>query len=266
MPPLPEPSLQPGPPAPDADAWHGFEAEYRVRFDEAGPDGLIRTSTLLRYAQDVAWRHSEARGFDREWYAGRGLSWVVRGVELTLRRAIPMGATLRVSTAVIGHRRIFARRLAEARLPDGAVGARITTDWVILDTRGRPIRIPSDFGLQFSSPALEGDLLRTEFPAEPGHVADGPVLRLAVRPRDLDPVGHVNNAVYLDWLEEALVARGHGRGLLDAVPRTARIEYLAAAGPGDEVEVRTTRDDRSWSARIDRADGVALLRASGLRE
>ena len=28
--------------------------EFRVRFDEAGPDGLVRTSTLLRYAQDLA--------------------------------------------------------------------------------------------------------------------------------------------------------------------------------------------------------------------
>ena len=28
--------------------------EFRVRFDEAGPDGLLRTSSLLRYAQDLA--------------------------------------------------------------------------------------------------------------------------------------------------------------------------------------------------------------------
>ena len=33
-------------------------APYRVRFDEAGPDGLLRTSVLLRYAQDLAWYHS----------------------------------------------------------------------------------------------------------------------------------------------------------------------------------------------------------------
>src|SRR2546423_12970110 len=35
---------------------NGFVAGYRVRFDEAGPDGRIRTSALLRYAQDAAWR------------------------------------------------------------------------------------------------------------------------------------------------------------------------------------------------------------------
>lgn len=35
-------------------------APYRVRFDEAGPDGLLRTSVLLRLAQDLAWHHSAA--------------------------------------------------------------------------------------------------------------------------------------------------------------------------------------------------------------
>jgi len=38
---------------------------YRVRFDEAAPDGRIRTSVLLRYAQDLAWYHSAYRGFTR---------------------------------------------------------------------------------------------------------------------------------------------------------------------------------------------------------
>jgi len=45
---------------PDTCSW-----PYRVRFDEAGPDGLLRTSTLLRYAQDLAAFHSAKRGFDR---------------------------------------------------------------------------------------------------------------------------------------------------------------------------------------------------------
>ena len=33
---------------------------FRVRFDEAGPDGLLRTSSLLRYAQDLASHHSDS--------------------------------------------------------------------------------------------------------------------------------------------------------------------------------------------------------------
>ena len=59
-------------------------APYRVRFDEAAPDGLLRTSVLLRYAQDLAWYHSAERGFDRAWYAERGLTWLARAAEVAV--------------------------------------------------------------------------------------------------------------------------------------------------------------------------------------
>src|SRR5215213_9529268 len=112
---------------------NGFVAGYRVRFDEAGPDGRMRSSALLRYAQDVAWRHSEDLGFDRAWYTQRGRWWVVRSVELELKTAVPMGRTLRVATAVIGHRRIWARRFGECRLADGTLAATVTAVWLLLD-------------------------------------------------------------------------------------------------------------------------------------
>ena len=234
---------------------NGYLAGYRVRFDEAGPDGAMRTATLLRYAQDIAWRHSEHLGFDREWYASRGLGWVVRGVELELDQPVPMGHTLRVTTAVVGHRRIWARRMGEVRLADGRLAARVTTDWVLLDGRGRIVRIPDDFGVAFVNPEVKGEILRIAAPTGSSAAS----LALAVRPRDLDPLDHVNNAVYVDWIDEALGAAGwptSGR-------RTVRIEYLASAAGGDEVTVDLFGDPTDWTALIRRSDGTDLLRAAG---
>jgi len=249
---------------------NGYVAGYRVRFDEAGPDGHMRTSALLRYAQDVAWRHSEFLGFDRPWYAERGLAWVVRAVELEVLAPIPMGHTLRVSTAVVGHRRIWARRRGECRLADGSIAATVTTDWVLLDARGRIVRIPPEFGVVFSNPELSTDISRVEA-AEPP--AGAPTLAIRVRPQDLDPMDHVNNAVYVDWLEEALAA-GHAAsgdpvaadgatGVTTALPRTIRLEYLASAAPGDNVRIRSWIDRERWYARIGRADGAEFVRAAG---
>lgn len=237
---------------------NGFLAGYRVRFDEAGPDGRLRTSTLLRYAQDVAWRHSEQLGFDRAWYQARGLGWVVRAVELEVHEPIPIGHTLRVSTAVVGHRRIWARRLGECRLADGRPAATVTTDWVLLDARNRVVRIPADFGVAFTNPEVKSEILRVE-------ALDGEAtaeLELGVRPSDLDPLDHVNNAVYVDWLEEALEAVGW-RAATEVVPRTYRLEYLASAARGDRVRVVLRGDAFAWRASIRRADGAELVRAQG---
>lgn len=237
---------------------NGYVAGYRVRFDEAGADGLLRTSGLLRYAQDVAWRHSEDLGFDRRWYVERGRWWVVRAVELEVFAPIPMGRTLRTATAVVGHRRIWARRLGESRFADGTAAAVVRTDWVLLDDRGRVVRIPADFGLSFSNPELDEDILRVALPPVPESAVR---IELAVRPHDLDPMGHVNNAVYLDWIEEALDAAGLGDAFA-MTPRRARLEYVASAPPDASITITAWGEANRWWARIDHA-GADLVRASG---
>lgn len=237
---------------------NGYEVGYRVRFDEAGLGGLLRTSGLLRYAQDIAWRHSEHLGFDRTWYTVQGRWWVVRAVEVEVLAPVPIGTILRVATAVVGHRRIWARRLVELRLPDGPAAARVTTDWVILDERGRLGRIPLDFGESFANPELDGEPLRVDLPDPPG---DAPALPIRVRPPDLDPMDHVNNAVYLDWLEESVAAAGGGTAIT-AAPRRIRIEYAASAGAGDELDAQSWIDGSTWWHRlVRRSDGIESARA-----
>jgi len=237
---------------------NGYLAGYRVRFDEAGANGLLRTSALLRYAQDVAWRHSEELGFDRAWYQSRSLGWVVRGCELEVREPIPIGHTLRVSTAVVGHRRIWARRLGECRLADGRAAATVTTDWVLLDARNRVVRIPPDFGVAFTNPEVRSEILRVQAPA----ATPIAVSELRVRPSDLDPLDHVNNAVYLDWLEESLESAGW-TSAIETLPRSYRLEYLVSAARADRVEVALHGGAGAWAATIRRADGIELVRAEG---
>jgi acyl-CoA thioesterase FadM len=205
---------------------------YRVRFDECGPDAIVRTSALLRYAQDAAWIHSESLGFDRAWYDHRGINWVVRAAELAIELAIPLGTVLAVTTRVIGFRKVWARRRTEIRLPDGRLATWGHTDWVTIDGHGRPTRVPVEFSIQFAAPERTFVPGRVPLPAPPATAA---LHHSTVRPQDLDPMGHVNNAAYLDYLEEALLERPTGRRDVAALPRRLRIEYLAAAAPGDEL-------------------------------
>jgi len=242
-------------PVPGVD--NGYVAGYRVRFDEAGADGRARTGSLVRYAQDIAWRHSEDLGFDRQWYTDQGRWWVVRSMELAVLRPIAMGRLLRVATAVVGHRRIWARRRGEFRLPDGDLAAEAMVDWVILDERGRILRIPPDFGVVFPNAELGGEILRVPLPPTPDHACR---LELRVRPQDLDPMGHVNNAVYFDWFEDTVAAAG-APDVIGATPRRFAIEYAASAEPGDALLAAAWRDGSSWCFRLARpVDGAEIVR------
>lgn len=240
---------------------------YRVRFDECGPDGIVRTSAFLRYAQDVAWIHSEHRGFGRKWYAEHGLAWVVRAAEIAILAPIPLGSTLLVSTAVTGLRRVWARRRTEARLADGTLAAWGHTDWVMIDHRGMPGRVPPEFPAAFAVPPGSFEPGRVTLPPSPTDAADAAVHRATVRPQDLDPMGHVNNAAYVDYLEEALHAAGEaGRRMLTAVPRRVRLEYVAAAAPGARLLGAAWPEpsvgDDGWAWRLADDDAHELARGA----
>ena len=65
------------------------------------------------------------------------------------------------------------------------------------------------------------------------------VHRERVRFRDLDPMGHVNNAVFLTYLEQARIAFLFGRGASTESIIVARVEidYRAPVRLGEEVAV-----------------------------
>jgi acyl-CoA thioesterase FadM len=244
---------------------HEATVRYRARFDECGPNALLRTSTLLRWAQDVAWIHSERLGYGREWYAERNMAWVVRGLELTILGPIEMGSRLAVTTRVAGFRKVMARRTTDFR--DGsrsALCATATTDWVMTDAlKGVPIRYPAEFPALFAEP---GRLLASGFDpvrVDPRREPDSAAVReVVVRPQDTDPMRHANNAVYVDWLEELMIEAGLAPAI-DAVPRTYRLEYLAAAALGATARAAAWSDPASDRIHFRLADaaGRDVLRA-----
>ena len=236
-----------------------LERPFRVRFDECGPDGTARAAAFLRYAQDVAWSHSEAAGFDRDWYRDHGLTWLARCIELELREAARTGETVTVSTQVVGWRRVWARRVSEVRDATAAtLLATVRTDWVLLGSNGAPARIPAVILAAFPVLPPTFEPVRVPLAATPPEASR---TYLRVRPHELDPLGHVNNAVYLDWLEEAVVGAGAEDALADR-PRLARLEYVRPAQPGSEVSVAVwSTSEGGWACRMSDAAVGELLRA-----
>lgn len=249
-----------------------IERPFRVRFDECGADGYARASAYLRWAQDVAWVHSESGGFDRAWYAARGMAWLVRCLRLDLRAPLESGRTVRVSTEVVGWRRVWARRVSEIRPLEADAGpdrtgpalATVVTDWVLLGARGQPVRVPTEILAAFAArlPGFEPGRVPSVDPAGADRPEAEPSHHLAyrVRPQELDPMGHVNHAVYLDWLEEA-VAAGGGQAVLARLPRRYRLEYARAVEPDAEVEAEVWIDPAgAWAWRLRGRDGGTVGR------
>ncbi len=73
-------------------------------------------------------------------------------------------------------------------------------------------------------------------------------------------MAHVNNAVYADWLDEAVIAAGDPAAV-GAIPRAMRLEYALAAEPGARLEGQAWPDGAAWSFRLADDEGADMLRA-----
>ncbi len=232
-------------------------AEYRVRFDEATPAGHLRGSALLGYVQDVAWRHSEALGFPRPWYRERGVAWLVRAVEVRVLAPVADGDVVTVTTRLTGYRKVLARRETEVLDAAGVLRAGITIDWAMTDGRSA-IRIPAEFERAPVDGPGPFAPIRVDLPPTPPGAA---ALRLSPRLRELDPMNHANNGVYLDWLDEAVAAAGAaGVAVATALPRTYRMEYARPAEPGAALVSTAWPDGPGWAYRLADEAGTDLFR------
>ena len=79
-----------------------------------------------------------------------------------------------------------------------------------------------------------------------------------VTPAEVDRNGHVNNVVYIQWMQDAAIAHAGASGCTKAsqaagttwVVRTHNIEYLSPAFAGDKITILT------WPANFQRVRSV----------
>ena len=96
------------------------------------------------------------------------------------------------------------------------------------------------------------------------------VLDVRVRYHECDPLGHVNNAVYLQYLEDAAIRHSAAAGWPESrlradaggvfVARKHEIEYLRAAGPGDLLRITT------WPSQMQGATAYRKYEITYLRD
>ena len=238
------------------------EARYReegrgVRFDECGRDGRMRAAALLRHAQDVAWLHSERLEYGRAWYEARGVGWVVRGIDLLIDQPPHSNEVITATTSLAGFRHVMARRHTRLFTASGCVIADAAIDWVMTDAEGRPSRFPAEF--ETFVQRVGATFLPIKIPAAPPEGTSTRTVEIPLRTSDIDPLGHVNHAAWLEIVEEALAAAAPEQ--LAATRRRIRLEYLAVT-EGTRAIVQISQEQGGPDLRVDVRDehGVALLR------
>jgi acyl-CoA thioester hydrolase len=113
--------------------------------------GHVNNIEYVRWMQDAAVAHSEARGWTEERYRGIGCVWVVREHRIEYLRPAFAGQQIRVLTWVADlKRQRSTRKYRILREEDGALLARAETLWVFIDhASGRPCPLPPEMQAAF---------------------------------------------------------------------------------------------------------------------
>jgi acyl-CoA thioester hydrolase len=222
-------------------------------------------------------------GYDVARYRAMDRYWLVRETDIEYMLPLRYGDEVTIKTWVLDFRRVRSRRAYELRrAADSVLAARAQTDWVYLDlAHERPVSVPPALMSAFLPDGPPEDVPpRAPFPAAPPPPPGVFSHRRRVQWSDVDPAAHVNNAVYLSYLEHCAIQDAVSRGWtaqrmrtegnFAIVARRYHIEYRQQAFLNEELEISTWISDvrRATAVRhyaVHRVrDGALLARARAL--
>lgn len=222
-----------------------FEAGYRVRTDDVDQEMRVRLDAVARFLQDTANDNIDATPFgdtDPYWIVRRTIIDVIEPIswpgEVTAQRWCAALSTRWTNMRV----RLTATHETNRFNPEPRPSGLIETEgfWINVNEQGMPSRITDSALELLSETALETRLRWRSMNTDKAPDADD--VELPDRPHilrvtDFDPFKHLNNAAYLEAIEDELVDHP------DLVDRPHRlvIEYLRPIVPGSVLTLRRRR-------------------------
>ncbi len=180
---------------------------YRIRNYETDRRGQLSLLALANYFQDAADRSAIALGVGMPALAELGLSWVLHRMKIDVIRWPGITEEITVETNPAGLEKIFVYR--DFRVYDQARNLLMTatSTWLVFDTGVRKLTTPSPHFQAIFDPYRDWEFLpraTARFAALPNEVPSRAEVK--ARHNEIDTNAHVNNAVYFQWLLEALPA------------------------------------------------------------
>ena len=205
-----------------------FRKQYTVLDNCTDRYGRVKPSQILFFAQDAATGHCAKLGMDWDTMAAKGLFWAVTRTKVQIRRLPRLGETVTVETWPMTNTRVAYPRAMTMYDEKGEVLLQTVSLWVLMDIDKRSMVLPGRSGLDFMGQDRGGEL------AIPGGLlpcSSETGKYRTVTYTDLDVNGHLNNARYMDWVDDLTDSDFHR----EHYPREMTVCYLSEAREGQAL-------------------------------
>lgn len=219
-----------------------WEDQYRVSSYDSGLHKQAKLHALVNYFQESAQNHASHLGFGYEDLDETGQLWVLSRLRLKVTRLPLWGDHIRLVTWPKSPVNPYAFRDFEILDVSENLLLAGTSTWLVLDYKTR-------------KPIRDVESMRNKIPAPPEkHAIAEPAPKLAPLKNaallssvtagfvDIDVNGHVNNTVYLAWLNNALP-----QAFLDHYQiREVVLNYLSEVRMSEAIQIQGEESDGGW--------------------
>jgi YbgC/YbaW family acyl-CoA thioester hydrolase len=225
-----------------------FTRSFRVRWSELDASGTVSPANYLRYLLETAWDWGIAIGWDENYSQNPDVFWVIRETEIRFLRLLRHNDVFDFTIWMVNWQKVRGTRCFEMKRKEtGDLIAQGTQQIVYMDAKtGRPISLPEEEIKRFQ---IENPQV---FPSERfpkiTPVESSFLVQRQVGLMDLDAYEHLNNAVYIDYAENAAAQDFASRGWspvklaeagLSIAVRRLHIQYLSIAEWGETLNIST---------------------------
>lgn len=217
----------------------------------------LKPVALIRRMEEAAIRHTDLAGLPaKDLFEGQGLAWMMHKIGLKIHHLPVYGQELTVSTWSKGIKGFRALREFEVK-ENETVLVSATSLWLLYDLAAQRLkRIPQEMAAAYeieSSQALNWDLARWK--PEAGFAVQATV-PITTRTSDFDIYGHVNHALYLDYIDTAL-AWAQGNHIWKGDIKVAFTRQISR--PTERIEVHLGADGHAGKVSISSNDTLFAL-------
>ncbi len=209
-----------------------WQEEFRVRFWDVDKTDQLTLSGTFDFFQEAAIVHAEHLGVGKKVLEEKQQAWILSRMSVSIERRPRKDESIIVRTWPRGPEKLFVLRDFDLLDQDNTVIARGRSAWLVLDMeKHRPLRpqpivehMPLNDGLNALPDGAQGidtedDLVKI-YDRQAGY-------------SDIDYNGHVNNARYVQWIQDAV----DPEILYDANQMRLDINYLSEVKPGESISL-----------------------------
>lgn len=214
---------------------------FTLRSSECDLDQKLKLDSLFQLLQEMAWDHAQLLGIGSQIHQ-KGFLWVLTAMEIRVHQRPNWRENIRISTRPLGLQGLFALRDFHIHDEDNQLLISALSSWLILDQSSRrPIRIDRHFPdfpkASRDEVAYQGILKKQEQEVEGEPLS---LEKRTIRYSETDLYGHVNNAGYVRFAQDAYMAADR-QSLHE--PFNFSIKYTGESFPGDLLHIMMYQDN-----------------------